>query len=46
DYIVTEHGVAHLKGKSIRDRVNEMIKIAHPDFKEQLRKKANKIQLW
>ncbi|MFW5979868.1 MAG: acetyl-CoA hydrolase/transferase family protein [Halanaerobiales bacterium] len=46
DYIVTEHGIAHLKGKSVRDRVEEMISIAHPDFRDQLRKKANEIQLW
>ena len=46
DYIVTEHGVAHLKGRSIRDRVDAMIKIAHPDFREELRNQANRIQLW
>ena len=46
DYIVTEHGVAHLKGKSIRDRVEAMINIAHPDFREDLRKKANELKIW
>ena len=46
DYIVTEYGVAHLKGKSIRDRVDAMINIAHPDFRDELRKKANEIKLW
>ncbi len=35
-YIVTEFGVASLHGKSIRDRACELIKIAHPNFKEDL----------
>ncbi len=46
DYIVTEYGVAHLKGKSIRERVDAMISIAHPDFRDELRKKANELKLW
>ena len=40
DYIVTEYGIAHLRNKSIPARVNAMIEIAHPDFREQLRKDA------
>ncbi len=35
-YIVTEFGVASLHGKSVRDRACELIKIAHPNFKEDL----------
>ncbi|MGB8643655.1 MAG: acetyl-CoA hydrolase/transferase C-terminal domain-containing protein [Anaerolineae bacterium] len=35
-YIVTEFGIASLHGKSIRDRASELIRIAHPDFKEEL----------
>lgn len=46
DYVVTEYGIAHLKGRSIRDRVEAMINIAHPDFQNELRSEANKIQLW
>ena len=46
DYIVTEYGVAHLKGKSIRDRVEEMINIAHPDFRNEIRKKAKELKIW
>lgn len=46
DYIVTEYGVAHLKGKSIRERVDAMISIAHPDFKDELREKADELKLW
>ena len=40
DYVVTEYGVASLKGTSIRERVNRLIAIAHPDFREELRKEA------
>ena len=36
DYIVTEFGVAKLKGKSIRERAKALIGIAHPDFRPQL----------
>lgn len=35
-YIVTEYGIAHLKGKTMKDRARELIKIAHPDFRESL----------
>ncbi|MCG8315565.1 MAG: hypothetical protein MI976_20335 [Pseudomonadales bacterium] len=40
DYIVTEYGVAHLKGKSLRDRAKALINISHPDFRETLCKEA------
>lgn len=39
-YIVTEYGVADVNGKTIKERVREMIKIAHPQFREQLEKEA------
>lgn len=39
-YLVTEYGVAHLYGKSIRERAHALIAIAHPDFREELEKKA------
>jgi acetyl-CoA hydrolase len=35
-YIVTEFGVADLYGKTIRQRSQALIKIAHPDFRDQL----------
>ncbi len=35
-YIVTEYGVAELRGKSLRDRGRALIEIAHPDFRAQL----------
>jgi 4-hydroxybutyrate CoA-transferase len=39
-YVVTEYGVAQLFGKCVRDRVKELVKIAHPNFREQLMKYA------
>ncbi len=41
DYIVTEYGVASLKGKTLRERSKALIKIAHPDFREELIKYHN-----
>jgi len=35
-YVVTEHGVAYLHGKSIRERAKALIEIADPKFREQL----------
>lgn len=35
-YVITEYGIAYLFGKSIRDRVEAMINIAHPKFREEL----------
>ena len=43
DYVVTEYGVAHLRGKTVRERVLELINIAHPDFRGFLKKEARKI---
>ena len=40
DYVVTEYGVAHLRGKTVAERVESLIEIAHPNFKEELRKEA------
>lgn len=39
-YVVTEYGVASLYGKTIRQRALQMINIAHPAFRDQLRAEA------
>ncbi|MEH7342415.1 acetyl-CoA hydrolase/transferase C-terminal domain-containing protein [Bacillus sp. JJ1532] len=36
DYVVTEYGVASLFGKSLKERSKELLRIAHPDFREEL----------
>lgn len=40
DYVVTEYGAARLKGKTINERVEALIKIAHPKFRDELRQDA------
>ncbi|WZL74489.1 acetyl-CoA hydrolase/transferase C-terminal domain-containing protein [Clostridiaceae bacterium 35-E11] len=35
-YVVTEYGIAHLRGKTLKERAKALIEIAHPDFREQL----------
>ena len=40
DHVVTEHGVARLRGKTVRERVHELLAIAHPDFRADLTEKA------
>jgi len=39
-YVVTEHGVAYLRGKSIQDRALALISIAHPNFRAKLLREA------
>jgi acetyl-CoA hydrolase len=39
-YVVTEYGVAKLYGKSIRQRTQELIHVAHPDFRKDLEREA------
>ncbi len=36
DMVVTEYGVAHLRGTSISERVKRLIAIAHPDYRQEL----------
>lgn len=43
DYVVTEQGIATLHGKSIRERIGELISVAHPDFRAELKAEAQRI---
>ncbi|MFD3449645.1 acetyl-CoA hydrolase/transferase family protein [Microbacteriaceae bacterium 4G12] len=43
DYVVTEYGIAQLRGKTIRERTQELIRIAHPKFREELAFEARKL---
>jgi acyl-CoA hydrolase len=36
--VVTEYGIANLYGKTIKERVNALVNIAHPDHKEAIDK--------
>jgi 4-hydroxybutyrate CoA-transferase len=42
-YVVTEYGVADLYGKTIRQRAQQLIKIAHPHFRVELSKQAREL---
>ncbi|WP_026896118.1 acetyl-CoA hydrolase/transferase family protein [Clostridiisalibacter paucivorans] len=46
DYVVTEYGVAWLRGLSVKDRVNALIDISHPDFRDWLRFQSKKHYIW
>jgi 4-hydroxybutyrate CoA-transferase len=37
DYVVTEYGIARMKGRTLKDRARQLINIAHPDFREELK---------
>jgi acyl-CoA hydrolase len=43
DHVVTEHGVARLRGKTVRERAQELINVAHPDFRAELTVKARNL---
>ncbi len=42
-YVVTEYGVADLYGKTVRQRTKSLIKIAHPDFREEITEQAREL---
>lgn len=43
DQVVTEFGVAELRGRSIRERTKRLIGIAHPQFRESLERRAHEM---
>lgn len=45
DVVVTEHGVAHLKGRTVPERARGLIAIAAPEFREQLERAAHELRL-
>ena len=45
DYVVTEYGVVNLRGTNIRERVELLISIAHPRFREELKRQARELGL-
>jgi itaconate CoA-transferase len=44
-YVVTEHGMVNLKGRSLNERAELLIGIAHPDFRDELREAAKTMHL-
>jgi butyryl-CoA:acetate CoA-transferase len=45
-YVVTEFGIVNLKGKSTWERAEALISIAHPDFRDELVREAEKMGIW
>ncbi|MCQ4771877.1 4-hydroxybutyrate--acetyl-CoA CoA transferase, partial [Intestinimonas massiliensis] len=45
DYIVTEQGMVRLKGLTCSERAKALIGIAHPNFREELTRAAQKMHL-
>ncbi|WP_291995196.1 acetyl-CoA hydrolase/transferase C-terminal domain-containing protein [Candidatus Accumulibacter sp. ACC003] len=45
NYVVTEYGLAQLRGKSAKQRAQALIGIAHPDFRGELTEAARKLNL-
>ena len=43
DYVVTEQGIATLRGKTIKERVRALLDVAHPDFRPQLEDDARRL---
>ena len=45
NYVITEFGVAQLRGKSVKQRAKEMISIAHPAFRDELTQAARRMDI-
>ena len=43
DYVVTEHGIASLRGKTVRERIGELVAVAHPDFQGELKNDVERL---
>lgn len=43
DYVITEYGIAQLAGKTNLQRLNALINISHPDFRDEIMFKAKKL---
>ena len=45
DTIITEYGVAELRGLCVKDRMEALIKIAHPNFRDWIRDEAHRLNI-
>ena len=46
DKVVTEHGVAELRGRTVRERTHALIAIADPEFRDDLEAEARAMGWW
>ncbi len=45
-YVVTEYGIANLQARNVKERAEALISIAHPDFRDALRRQAEELEIW
>lgn len=45
-YVVTEYGIANLQARNVKERAEALISIAHPDFRDELRRQAEELEIW
>jgi len=45
-YLVTEYGMVNLKGRTTWQRAEDIISVAHPDFREELIQNAERMNIW
>ena len=43
DHIITEYGIAYLRGRTVSERARNLIAVAHPDFRKELTEQARKL---
>lgn len=43
DHVVTEHGVAYMRGRTVRERAQNLIAVAHPDYRGALKAEARRL---
>lgn len=43
DYVVTEHGIAELRGRTLKERARALVEISHPEFRDELRARAREL---
>ena len=46
DKVVTEYGVAELRGRSVAERARALVAVAHPAFRDDLERQAREIGYW
>jgi acyl-CoA hydrolase len=46
DYVVTEWGIATMRGKTLRQRIGELLAVTHPDCQPQLKEDAQRLYGW
>ena len=46
DYVITEYGIAKLRQRTVKQRVENLIAVSHPDFRAELRREADRLMYY